>query len=309
MNEQSDNTRKNILREAQRQIVRSAFFALAALAVIVFACYAWFVSSGTVTGKVGAVRINGSSFELGSVGEQINTKSMELIPPENTEPGEDWKVTDPGDGKITGSKSNILWRVTSGSNLGNHQDMTGISPGSDGTLAFYVIPKKEGPLNIKFNISLSPLDHQNQQITYSTNSTLNNLLRGHFLFFYSCADAAGNPQEKLLRYDNHSFSLTFPNASVDIPILVTIKWLWPEFLRDVIDNDTIGTDIRAWIEATPSESVTPSAYFFYNGGNEIGKVDDVTADFRMLNSYYNNADEYIGSLAKGVILSLTAEEF
>ena len=30
MNEQSDNSRKNILREAQSQIVRSAFFALAA---------------------------------------------------------------------------------------------------------------------------------------------------------------------------------------------------------------------------------------------------------------------------------------
>ena len=42
MNEQSDNTRDKTLREAQKQIVRSSFFALAALAVIVFACYAWF---------------------------------------------------------------------------------------------------------------------------------------------------------------------------------------------------------------------------------------------------------------------------
>ena len=44
MNEQPDNSREETYREARKQIVRSAFLALAALGVIVFACYAWFVS-------------------------------------------------------------------------------------------------------------------------------------------------------------------------------------------------------------------------------------------------------------------------
>lgn len=303
MNEQSDNSRKNILREAQRQIVRSAFFALAALAVIVFACYAWFVSSGTVTANGVAVRIEGSSFELASVGKEINPESMELLPTDNTEPGENWTFTTSNDGRITGSKSNILWRVSKDSNLRNTDSKTGISPGSFGKLEFYVIPKKEGVLNLTFNVSLLPIREDGTQVTMNNaqdggNSTLNNLLRGHFLFSYTCEEA--NASKVQLAHNNHNFKLSFAQAEENKPIKVTLEWLWPEFLRDVIENKQSGEVIKGWMVENPD-------HFFYNDTGSFGNIDFVN-DFRKLNSYYNNADEYIGTNVKGVILSLTAEE-
>ena len=308
MNEQSDNSRKNILREAQRQIVRSAFFALAALAVIVFACYAWFVSSGTVTANGVAVRIEGSSFELGSVGGKSNQDTILSGLQEDVKQGTEETINGITM-SLTGGNSNILWRVNENShleNLENYTDEDGISPGSSGKLEFYVIPKKDGPLKIRFNVGLLSLGDNGTQVTNIDDSTLNNLLQGHFLFFYSCAVAEVPQTKTLLKYNDHSFSLSFPNAKTDEPIPVTIDWLWPEFLRDVIDGE-FGSVIRQWIEAPIGEGVKPSTYFFYNNGDPIGDFS-IENDFRKLNSYYNNGDEYIGSKVKRVVLKLTAEE-
>lgn len=303
MNEQSDKSRNKNVREAEKQIVRSAFLALAALAVIVFACYAWFVSSGTVTGKVGAVRIDGSSFELGSMGEKAD--KYDKLFPTTPAPPVDGDNYDPNDqsGTVTGENTNIFWRVSSDSNLGNTDSMTGVSPGSFGTLQFYVIPKRDGTLNLTFNVSLVPIREDGTQVTMNDareggDSTLNKLLRGHFLFSYSCEEV--NASNVQLAYNNHSFRLTFSNAKENHPIEVTLDWLWPEFLRDVIENEQTGTVIQGWMSAEPD-------HFFYNGVSPIGDVD-FDNDFRKLNSYYNNADEYIGTNIKGVILSLTAEE-
>ena len=152
MNEQPDNSREETYREARKQIVRSAFLALAALGVIVFACYAWFVSSGTVTGTVGSVRIDGSSFELASEGGNCRLDS-------------NWTEAKQGEGQTigtlklvaTGKESHIFWKISDTSHLENISKNSGISPGSFGNLEFYVIPKRYGELRLKCKVELTPL--------------------------------------------------------------------------------------------------------------------------------------------------------
>lgn len=310
MNEQPDNSREETYREARKQIVRSAFLALAALGVIVFACYAWFVSSGTVTGTVGSVRIDGSSFELASKGD-VGVYDN-LMPTDCTEPGEDWNLDENTPGKITGEKSDILWRISSDSNLENGKDQTGISPGSHGQMQFYIIPKRNGDLTLKFDIELAPLDKDGEQITMDVDETLNWLLRGHFLFSYECQQALGyDPKNTptLKAYNNKSFNLTFRDVKEDEPILVTLGWKWPEFLRDVINNEKDGSTVKRWMSDKPN-------HFFYNGKDENGKTiqiskpddENFTSQFGQYNNYYNNADEYIGDNVQSLVLRLTAEE-
>ena len=72
MAEQKENrfsgmTPEEIKLEAKRQIVRSAFLALAALIVIGVACYAWFANNRTVTANLSSVSLNADCFELASV--------------------------------------------------------------------------------------------------------------------------------------------------------------------------------------------------------------------------------------------------
>ncbi|MDY4221242.1 MAG: hypothetical protein SOX71_01895 [Candidatus Faecousia sp.] len=306
MNEQPHNSPEEIYREARKQIVRSAFLALAALGVIMFACYAWFVSSGTVTGTVGSVRIDGSSFELASVGPNVG-KWDETILADNAKYG---TSQDFGDRKlvVTGEENDILWQISDDSHLENGAAKTGISPGSSGKLEFYVIPKRDGELRLKVSVTLAPLKRDGKQITMEDDKTLNWLLRGHFLFSYECQNALGYNSENtptLISYENGSFKLTFQNAVTDQPIPVTLYWKWPEFLRDIIYNEKDGSAVKTWMTRNPS-------HFFYNENKPISKPnfdENFTSQFREYNNYYNNADEYIGSNVYSLVLRLTAEEF
>ena len=56
----SDNSRQDALRTARKQITRSLFLSLAALGVIVIACYAWFVRNTTVSGALGSISAESS---------------------------------------------------------------------------------------------------------------------------------------------------------------------------------------------------------------------------------------------------------
>ena len=304
MNEQPDNSREETYREARKQIVRSAFLALAALGVIVFACYAWFVSSGTVTGTVGSVRIDGSSFELASVGPNVG-KWDEKILADNAKYG---TSQDFGDRKlvVTGEENDILWQISDDSHLENGTDKTGISPGSSGKLEFYVIPKRDGELRLKCKVELTPLYHKEKEITAEDVETIEKLLKGHFQFSCSCPDAASYADPILFDYVSGDFPiLTFQNAAKDQPILVTLGWKWPEFLRDVINNEKDGSTVKEWMANKPD-------HFFYNGNETINSPvfdENFTSQFREYNNYYNNADEYIGDKVSSLVLRLTAEEF
>lgn len=321
MSQQPEKTREDSFRDARKQIVRSAFLALAALGVIVFACYAWFVSSGTVTGKISSVLMNGTTFELASVGDSggaldnLIPDHDELEPETWTSDGVDYKTT-------TSNKNAVLWQLTDNSHLNNLSQGTGIQPGNSGTLQFYVVPKCTGDLKLNCTVRLRPVKKSStteeetvSSIVEITDEDVKNFVRGHMLFAYTYkyADSYGNSyvanntiNPALINYETGNFTLELTGVQENQPILVTLHWIWPLLLKNIIDtplweNETISQEVKGWMTTMPG-------HFFYNFGQSVERPDfSDSNDKRKYNSYYNNADEYIGTNVYGVIVQLSAE--
>ena len=298
MNDNPESPRQDTLRNAQKQITRSLFLALAALGVIVFACYAWFANNTSVTGQVGAVRLSGSRFELASVGSAgIQDKNL---PQEYRVAGNAWEI-DNKDGTITDSTNTILWRVSENSHLGNASGGSGIDPGSSGTLQFYVVPQGVDSLNLTFTLEIIPLkrqgDKQNFQLVQFTDPdpVAENFLKGHLLVRYQ---KDGEPNSTLVNPVSGSFELT---VGAD-PVLVSLDWSWPYLLEDAIADKTV----KSYVNSSPE-------YFLYDNKNPVQPVsftlpEESNPEFRKYSNFYNNADQYIGTNVSAILFRLTAEE-
>lgn len=287
MNEQA-NSRQAVLQNARKQIIHSLLLAVAALGVLAFACYAWFTNNTRVTGTGVSISVEGSRFELASVGDTAPTDPS--IPTEwYIAGGDNWSFGNKSGLITTVSHQTVLWRVDSDSNLGNLSDK-GIQPGSSGKLKFYVIPKLSGELKLTFRLELVP-----QLISGAENSIVNNLLRGHLLFHYQCE---GADTSTWVECQSREFHLNL-NVSENVPILITLNWQWPYVLNDVVENAVI----RGWMVDYP-------AFFFYNGGTVVSAPsnDDLDNHLREYSDYYNNADQYIGENVSGLLLKMIVVE-
>lgn len=319
MNENSDTSRQDTLRDARKQIVRSLFLALAALGVIVFACYAWFVSSQVVTGSLGSVQLSGGRFELASVGSagKFDTRIPEV---DEYEP-----IQQEYGGTIYAATADyrnaVLWRLSDDSHLGNRQDNqedTGIEPGTNGTLQFYVIPKEAGTLELTVHLRLIPMAYPKnaaeEQVLHniSADSGVNNFMKAHLLFSYQCTedtDTGAKTSYTLVNYQTGSFPLTFEVAETDVeqPILVKLKWIWPLYLKNILQDDLhlytngAAAEIKKWMEEKPE-------YFFYNRGTTVEKPTAEQLESREYNDYFNNADQCIGDNVDAVLLRMSAVE-
>lgn len=305
----SDNSRQDALRTARKQITRSLLLSLAALGVIVIACYAWFVRNTTVSGALGSISAGGSTFELASVGTE---GAFDNVTPE------EWKV----DGTEatyrvensaltvfqTDEKDAILWRLSAESNLGNQSGNLGIKPGSHGTLQFYIIPKQTGPMTLSFTLDLIPMVEKAGSITRSEDSTADQLLRGHLLFSYECTQDTDYTQAAsptLLDFQNRSFSLTFESAFIDTPIPVKLNWVWPELLKDVKEGTLHGVCSK---EPVLERMTIAPGYFFCNNGVPVTVSPNLETQFKNYNDYFNNADQYIGEHLDWLMVQLSAQQ-
>lgn len=307
MNEQPnpDASKLEALQNARKQITRSLLLATAALGVIAFACYAWFVNNTSVTGSLGSVSAKGSIFELASKGSNGGQYTASTPPEYVVEKGEDWKKDNSTIGTSTAGKSAIVWQLDKDNNshLNNIEGITeqGIRPGSFGTLQFYVIPQIDGSLNLQFDLELIPVLNSDSNLTVNTD-TLNQLMHGHMLFSYQC-DKSTNSNNTLIPLENPSFTLNFDDVKVDQEILVTLKWIWPNLLADVKGDNLQGVCDGASIVDLMKK--IPS-YFFYNDGKQVDSPD-LNNKFQEYNNYFNAADQYLGERINWLIVRMTAQ--
>ena len=310
-NQFSGMTREEIIQEAKKQILHSAVLALAALIVIGVACYAWFVSSKSVTAIVGPVSMGDMTFDLASAGDL----SAFDTPVDYTVPtGNKYQGTGLTGGWWTFGNQTIQWRMTDTANLGNYRganettEPEGIRPGTSGKLSFYVIPHGNGPLQVQFNLSIVPLKAENKDnpnsplVELSGEPVALELLRGHLLFAYPEKDSSGNTVMKLANYVDGSFTIDFGTVTKDTPIPVTLEWHWYNTLSDALSS-AYGDAIFTSMEASPNA-------FFYNGGSDvtISEDEDTILIDSALNNYFNDADYYIGQHIDAMILKLNARK-
>lgn len=312
-NQFSGMTREEIILEARKQILHSAVLALAALIVIGVACYAWFVSTKTVTANVGSVSMGDMTFDLASAG----SLSAFVTPDGYTVPeGDEYKISG---SRWTFGNQTIQWRMTDTDNLGNYKadektEPEGLRPGMSGHLSFYVIPHGNGPLRVRFNLSIVPLKAVDKEDLTSPlkeihgESAASNLLRGHLMFAcpqnYSDGELMDNPGMTLVDYSNGSFTIYFGIVKEDTPIPVTLEWHWYNTLSDALKS-AYGSSIFKSMKAAPNA-------FFYSADTELSIPDTATEDTIQadpnFNNYFDDADYYIGNCIDAIILRLDAEK-
>lgn len=217
----------------------------------------------------------------------------------------------------------------------NKREDYAIEPGSNGRLQFSVVPKTTGNITLNMQLSLIPYKYQDNKLK-EADETTKTFTSGHILFFLekSGSSNAGNESATNLEWiSNGSFTLNIPDAQKDKEYSYTLYWCWPqnfaeftlaeknEFLngrKPILSTYANGADVRyaiAYADVQYSMVNRPQRYFYSNltqqpletSQQELKKIenmheklsnDKATQDaFVALSSYYNQADQYIGSHA------------
>lgn len=286
----SEQNTQAFIQAARRQIIHSAIFAVAALGVIVFACYAWFASNHSVSGTIGSIQMLGSLYELASEGSSYSIYTKEG----DTPPEGDTPISGRPNLKATGSNQSIRWQLNENSHVQNISGSTRLQPGTSGTLEFFILPYVTGTLSLNFQLELIPLDDSRNAITGKPAE----LLKGHLLFYLE-----NEKQEKFwTSWDSSSFTLQFEaanEAAIEQPQKVTLHWMWASDLSGLRDLDSEIPRNGQLLFYSEDQSRIPSE-------TEIKKRLDAN-DLADLNKLYNLADRYIGANLSWLEVKLTAQ--
>ena len=218
-----------------------------------------------------------------------------------------------------------------------------IEPGSSGKLTFYAVPKYDGTVKLNMNLSLIPYKVEEngvKEITEENEKIAKNFVDGHILF---CLEKRTDPKEIQWIKDG-TFQLEIKDAKKGQEYSYTLYWCWPQSFGeavlkagdDYLNKRTIlfsgftnGETMRNTILLTDDLSMVkkPERYFYSNltknplsaGQKELTEITNMynksstelseTAKnaFVDLSSYYNQADQYIGSHVDCVRVRLTGE--
>ena len=262
-----------------RSLRKTILLMLTTVFTLVVVTVAWFANNNTVSGfGVDIVGSNQMGFELKSEGNEINSVLKEYL-------------TD---------NSSLTWLLSQKSNLENYgEDPTGISPGSAGSLSFYVIPDSDGAFTINCTLDIQPvLKGSNQES--DTLATVEKLLRGHLLFAYRY-NSGENETTGLVDMKNGDFQIILSeNTVAKQQQKVTLDWFWPYTLNEANHHEQYG---KAISDMTTNQDY--SEYFYYD--STTSSAVEVTSEFKILNNHYNEADQMIGDKVKAVVLKLTAD--
>lgn len=190
------------------------------------------------------------------------------------------------------------------------QDNGTMQPGARGVLEFYVIPQVDGLTEIFFAINIAGYQKTSDEknpVALVEDSVLNDLLKGHILFFEKLDDVDGysgwlGGDEKEIRVKDKSGSL-----QKDLPYKVTIYWIWPKRYRNFIyhqrstQGDLFATESGDY-KALISFINENQKKFFYNYKKPMEsittEIDMNDEAYTLGTAYYNAADEYIGTNIK-----------
>lgn len=242
------------LKNQWKIFFKTGFIMLAALIAIIVACIAWFVSNNKVDSTGMNIRAAGSEFDLAASiknAESTNGIYDNLLSVPNGEKNNEYSVT-------SGNHTAISWAITDNSNLRNEKDKSlGIEPGSSGSITFYIIPHKNGALNVSLTLSLTGYTLKNTGTELTSESLTDikadaqQLLEGHILLFagYDTEKNSykgwisqdGDPWSMSLK-DNSSLSQkengeliwSIKDAEAEKAYPVTVYWIWPELLESYL---------------------------------------------------------------------------
>ncbi|MDO5140697.1 MAG: hypothetical protein Q4D40_04440 [Eubacteriales bacterium] len=276
----------NIRKELKRRIILLCITTAAVLAVVPIATIAWFASNDKVMAEGIKVRASDDKgFDLSTPGEEMTREDLT---------------------QYLDDSSSVKWNLSEQSNLmnlGSGEQSVGVSPGTSGSLTFFIEPKTDGPLTIDCTLDIIPKMKETSdsaELAAQKKEEVTKLLRGHLLFacrYKPGADAEEN--RTLLDISNGGFKIVVPDAKTgeENKISVTLDWFWPYTLKDARNHSVFGTDIQNLLDDKNN------AQYFYYG---LTWEESTIPEYSILNNSYNEADQIIGDRVRAVVLELNA---
>ena len=276
---------EELKKEKKKRIRQMIIFVIAAIAVIIALCIAWFVSNNRVNGISGRISAKEFGIEIGSRGSQgVHDDILKQVKSDLTYhlPGEG--SNNQHDTSLGGS---INWLLDSDSNMNNYSEGksftdTGakfrkdyaMEPGTKGRLDFFIKPYEEGDLSLEFSLDIVPyvMNGDTPQVVDKT-STASQFLSGHIVYFLG--ETQNDDTVKYTWIKNGTFRITIPKAEKDKEYNYSIYWVWPLNLSTILLNEndeflnesTIEFDDKDATGALRNQIVTdmtihPEKYFF-----------------------------------------------
>lgn len=300
----------------KRRLLMLKIIPVAVLAFILIAVsLAWFTLDKALDLDSFGMKSVEQPFELKTVGNKDNLKA-EILDSLGYS-----LVAD--DSNITSNENNrIYWLLDDESGM-----KKGIEPGSHGTLTFYVVPNQSGEMEINFNIGLTgytAVDNDGKTAYEKvSDEKLEKLLNGHIMFFTDYKD--GNYSGF---FHGETLTRTFSEYEVGKPIPVTVYWVWPNTLGQILltSTDEYLSSENGVLFADESEERTSFADYitehtdsYFKTENGVSEADKEAirkmltgqkydpSQLASLSSMYNNADETIGTNVNELLVELTAQ--
>lgn len=291
---------------------------------------AWFVNNSRV--RAGGATVSATAdrkFELAAVGTTGKYDDiLKSILGDIVQDGDDWSSTDSTiDGKVTSNgKGDIVWVMSGEQNLKNNKgNSTGtIEPGNSGKLEFYVLPKDTSAHEFSFTLTVKGYkESDGKYIQMSNSDKFYKLLSGHIQFFSSYdGEKYSNPLTATATAEG--ITLTLHTDAVDTKKQVTIYWVWPYYVGDMIlpdgngklSNDEKKTLFTNDLRNTIAGEMTGEKYgkYFENPIDDAlkgetaemvkGNIDEKA--YNVIYTAYNNADKYIGENGEYILVQLSA---
>ena len=321
-------------RKRKRNLIKLGAMTLLSVIIFIFTTIAWFTQNREVSSGSMAIKTAPSPFELKTTGDTGLYDGFL----DETVPGY-------GSGTTTASSANIKWKLTrntseihnryNGEGTPNLREITrrdssdyGLKPGDSGTLKFSIVPNVSGELSINLKLDVIGYEAEfelqndvyyknNKPLTLVTNETVKHFLASHIYFFYK--DSQNN---------KHIIGSDGFNVSVTEETEVTLYWVWPATLKEILDENIEGLDDTGASNEVKRLFFEHPEYFLKTVGSEsldnivVPSMENKTAqdaaiaqklplvygrNYTEYGAMYNDADQAIGDNVNYILVDLTAD--
>lgn len=312
-----------LLHRLRRELLKTSFL-LAALVAVAISSVAWFVANTRVEGDTASVSAQASTLRLATKGERQTAELDYLrIPVSHTQPDGSVQTTQAplpeGQEYVFGTET-YYYTDNAAIALRLAGDNASISPGAHGEVTFYIIPTRDGTIQTTVRLVLAGYhreDSSDQAAERVDDEPLDALLSGHILLFENYDPKTrkysgwlGNPDSR-----ENSISIHMENARQGEPREVTFHWIWPLRYENMEGSlfprgsgeygDIFAPWLREQSDIGDMNAFHDLAGYRYNRiflANTAVEKDLTNPVYA--NDAYNRADEYIGTHADYLYLSV-----
>lgn len=300
----SVRSQQDVLKAFKKELLKTTFFLLATLTVLVYGSRAWFASNSRVYSGTASVSAQYEPVRIASKGVRQSSEQSLLKLPEGTAyqkpvDSDTYYYTENGEIALRLSEEYI------------------VSPGASGSIDFYIIPTRDGAMTVTLYLGLvGYAESKTGDVERVQDDVLDALLSGHILLFDTYdgryySDWLGNLGTS--GFLDNSITVTLPENTIEgEPYHVSLYWIWPLRYENMVEDlykpgsrEYTERFLRFIEEQTQNITNVPGTNSDYSYSRIFltkGPLDSRT-------KAYNLADEYIGTKANYLYLTIQTASF